>query len=116
MFESSKLDLKPSFAALGSGLEYVENQLRSIENRKIDRALDVSLLSRGQSYVEDHYVCVVELCLSSELFDFSGSEKGRRVRLVALGRHDSDRLESVGRDEKAEFMSRVRLMESTQLH
>ena len=84
VLELRELDLQLPFTRTRTASKDVEDQLRPVHDLSFDSLFDLTQLCRRQLVVEDDDVHVHLSARCGEMFDLSGTEECRRVRLGPL--------------------------------
>jgi hypothetical protein len=87
VFQLRQLHLQLALAGSRVAGKNVQNQLRPVQHQTGELAFQIPQLSRAQIVVENHQVRLVCRGNSGDLFDFSGADQGRRIRLAAPLQH-----------------------------
>ena len=78
-----QLHLQLAFARAGAAGEYVQNQLRPVQNLAVERALQVALLGRSQIRIEQDHVGFVNINQIAKLFQLARSDERGGIRRSA---------------------------------
>src|ERR1700676_4595519 len=76
IIQLGQLDLQLPFTRAGTPGEYVEDQLRAVENFAVERALEIALLRGREIGIKQDDIEVLGRNNAAQLFQFSRSDQG----------------------------------------
>ena len=103
ILQARQFDLQLAFMRTRTLRKNFENQKGTVVHRQTQLLFEITLLSRRQALIEQHFAGVMQIGQRLDLIGLAGADKQRSVRRLAFAGNTGDGVEAAGLRQQAEF-------------